>query len=347
MNPGVDPQLLDRFVPLNALRAEFRARLARTAQIGERSAGEFLFRLGEPAKSAMFLLDGVIELIGETGSPARLISARDAAATHRLPHQSPRRVSALCATQVRYLAIDSALLDVMLTWEQQSQVVVGELNIEQLETEGDWMTELLKVPLFQRLPPPNLQGLFLSMKPVDMLAGETVVRQGDDGNYFYVITAGSCEVTRRTPVGGLLKLAELGPGDSFGEDALIANEPRNATVTMLSDGRLMRLSKAEFRELLKEPLTRRVTLWQARRLLSAGATRWLDVRLTTEFEAMHMPGSLNLPLHLLRMRMGTLDPAIRYIACCDTGRRSAVAAFLLARENFDVLLLDRGWEGAP
>jgi len=54
-----------------------------------------------------------------------------------------------------------------------------------------------------------------------------------------------------------------------------------------------------------------------------------------------------LPLHLLRMRMGTLDPAIRYIACCDTGRRSAVAAFLLARENFDVLLLDRGWEGAP
>ncbi len=66
---------------------------------------------------------------------------------------------------------------------------------------------------------------------------------------------GKCVVTRETPLNrDGIKLAELGVGDTFGEEALIAEAKRNATVTMITDGVLMRLNKKDFRELMNEPL---------------------------------------------------------------------------------------------
>ncbi len=62
-------------------------------------------------------------------------------------------------------------------------------------------------------------------------------------------------VTRETPMNRSgLKLAELGVGDTFGEEALISEAKRNATVSMLTDGVLMRLNKQDFRDLMNEPL---------------------------------------------------------------------------------------------
>ena len=74
-----------------------------------------------------------------------------------------------------------------------------------------------------------------------------MIKQGTEGDYFYVVVAGKCVVTRETPLNKEgIKLAELGPGDSFGEEALIAEAKRNATVTMSTDGTLMRLGKTRF-----------------------------------------------------------------------------------------------------
>ena len=127
------------------------------------------------------------------------------------------------------------------------------------------MTTLLQTKAFHRIPPANIQAIFMRMQRVPYRAGEVVIKQGDEGDYFYAIVSGKCVVTRETPLNKEgIKLAELGVGDTFGEEALIAEAKRNATVTMLTDGVLMRLNKQDFRELMNEPLLQWVTYEQAR-----------------------------------------------------------------------------------
>ena len=94
------------------------------------------------------------------------------------------------------------------------------------------MTTLLQTKAFHRIPPANIQAIFMRMQRVDYKAGEVVIKQGDEGDYFYVIVKGKCAVTRETPLNKEgIKLAELGMGDTFGEEALISDAKRNANVT--------------------------------------------------------------------------------------------------------------------
>ena len=154
----------------------------------------------------------------------------------------------------------------MLTWDQTGSYEVTELQT-QLEGAGsdDWMTTLLQTKAFHRIPPANIQAIFMRMQRVAYKAGEVVIKQGDEGDYFYVIVKGKCVVTRETPLNKEgIKLAELGIGDTFGEEALISEAKRNATVTMLTDGALMRLDKQDFRKLLNEPMLQWVSYEQAR-----------------------------------------------------------------------------------
>ena len=83
-------------------------------------------------------------------------------------------------------------------------------------------------------------------------------------------------------------LAELEVGACFGEEALLSDRPRNATVTLIEDGVVLRLDRQDFFALLKAPVVDEVSLGEASRLLAAGA-QWLDVRLQDEYERAHAP----------------------------------------------------------
>jgi CRP-like cAMP-binding protein len=182
----------------------------------------------------------------------------------------------------------------------------------------------------------------MRMEQVNHPAGHVVLRQGEAGDYFYVLMEGRCVVTREVPNQKPVRLAELDVGACFGEEALISDSPRNATVTLLTYGKLMRLSKADFRQLLNEPLARKVAFAEAKRQVEAGSARWLDVRMPTEVAANPVPGAINIPLFMLRMKLNLLDPAQRYIAICDSGRRSSVAVFVLTQKGYDVSMVADG-----
>jgi len=204
------------------------------------------------------------------------------------------------------------------------------------------MTVLLQSRAFHRIPPANLQAVFIRMQRVEYAAGDTIIRQGDEGDYFYVVVSGRCVVTRETPLNrDGIKLAELGMGDTFGEEALISGARRNATVTMLTDGALMRLGKDDFNSLLNEPLLRWVDYGEAQRIV-AGGGRWLDVRLPSEFEHCHFDNAINVPLYFVRLKLKTLEPSVPYVVCCDNGRRSSAAAYLLSERGFDTVVLKDG-----
>ena len=110
-----------------------------------------------------------------------------------------------------------------------------------------------------------------------------------------------------------IKLAELGPGDSFGDQALISDEKRSATVTMLTDGTLMRLNKSDFNSLLKEPMLQWVSYAEGTERVANTGAKWLDVRMPSEFASAHLPGAINLPLYVLRKRPARSRPHVYHV----------------------------------
>jgi rhodanese-related sulfurtransferase len=254
----------------------------------------------------------------------------------------PRKVNARARTDIEFIAIDSDLLDVMLTWDQTGSYEVSELQDDESSEGDDWMTTLLQTKAFHKIPPANIQAIFMRMQRVSYRAGDIVIKQGDEGDFFYVVTEGKCAVTRETPLNkDGIKLAELRTGDTFGEEALISEAKRNATVTMLTDGVLMRLAKEHFNKLLNEPMLNWVDVAKAEQIVAAGG-KWLDVRLPSEYENFHKADAINIPLYFIRLKLKTLDKSTPYIVCCDTGRRSSAGAYILSERGFTTHVLKGG-----
>jgi rhodanese-related sulfurtransferase len=136
-------------------------------------------------------------------------------------------------------------------------------------------------------------------------------------------------------------LAELGPGQGFGEEALLSGGKRNATVTMLEDGVLMRLAANDFDVLLRMPLVKGLEVDEAIGLLHGGGVL-VDVRMEEEFRKGTLKGAINLPLPQLRAKAEELDRQRPYLIFCDDGRRAATAAFLLAQRGFETHVLASG-----
>ena len=341
-----DVATLRKLSPLDGMKKDNLAALARKVSITELPAGRTLFKEGDSARQVYWLIAGLIEL-REGERTVAMIRGGTPEARNPLAPKLPRRVSARAVDAIEYLSVDSDLLDMMITWDQTGTYEVGELQAHFGGGSGDdWMTTLLQTKAFHRIPPANIQAIFMRMQRTPTRTGEVIIRQGTDGDYFYAIVSGKCAVTRETPLNQEgIRLAELTVGDTFGEEALISESKRNATVTMLSDGVLMRHSKQDFRELMNEPLQQWVSYPEAREIIQRGV-RWLDVRLPSEFQNLAIEGALNIPLYFIRLKLATLDRNTPYIVYCDTGRRSAAGAFILLERGFDAYVLRGGMSSA-
>lgn len=338
---SLDIAQLKSFSPLDGLKAENLRALAEKTVVQELPGGRFLFRKGDTERRTIYVVSGEVEL-RDGDRMLAVIEGGKPDARSPLSPGLPRRVSARARSRVEFISVDSDLLDVMLTWDQTGSYEVGELRGDNLPESDDWMTTLLQTKAFHRIPAANIQAIFMRMKQVNFKAGDIVIKQGDEGDFFYVITNGRCTVTRETPLSkDGIKLAELGPGDTFGEEALISQARRNATVTMATDGSLMRLGQDDFNTLMNEPMLQWIDFDTASSLVGGGA-QWLDVRLPSEFESYHQEGAINIPLYFIRLKLKTLDPDKSYVVCCDTGRRSSAAAFVLSERGFNAYVLRGG-----
>lgn len=103
------------------------------------------------------------------------------------------------------------------------------------------LARLEAIDLFEPLSAPVVERLAWHLIPFEARSGEIVIREGDHGDRFYIITEGRAEAT----VGGTI-VGTLGVGDYFGEIALLRDVPRTATVTAVEDLRLVTLDRAEF-----------------------------------------------------------------------------------------------------
>jgi len=340
MSKQVDISKLRQLSPLGSLKKDNLEALVRKTELKVVKPGERVFNEGDSAKRTIWLLNGNIDLRKSDVTQKSIIGGTEEAKNALAP-QLPRQFTAVATTNCDIVTIDSDLLDVMLTWDQTGQYEVSELQ-GAAESGDDWMTTLLQTKAFHRIPPANIQAIFMRLQQVNHRAGDVIIKQGDEGDYFYIITRGRCIVTRETPLNkDGIRLAELEVGDTFGEEALISEAKRNATVYMESDGSLMRLGKDDFRTLLNEPMLEWVDRKRASEIIAQGG-KWLDVRLPSEFETYHSEGAINIPLYFIRLKLKSLDPAVTYVVCCDTGRRSSAGAFILNERGFQTVVLKGG-----
>lgn len=329
---SITPEQLDFYVPLQCLDLNARRQLLQQSTLIAARRGE---RLHLDAQATLYLLEGRVELMPAPDQEPLLIEAHDPLARHRL---SPALHALRCVSDCQFLRVDSELPDLLLSRmpdEDALQAGVRPGN------EPDWMATLLNLPWFQRMTPFQLQAMFLRMQAIHAEPGELIVREQEPGDYFYVIVSGRCAVSRQGE-GNARALAELQAGSCFGEEALLGDQARNASVTMLSRGQLMRLSKADFQDLLRAPIEARRSASEALAQIRAQQARLLDVRSAQAFSHDGLPEALNLPLPQLRERAAALDPEQEWIVGCDTTRHSSVAVFLLVQRGLRAVLLDGG-----
>jgi CRP-like cAMP-binding protein len=126
-----------------------------------------------------------------------------------------------------------------------------------------YIEHLTQVPLFSACSQDELRKLSRRTTDIPIAAGHTLVKEGERGLEFFVIVSGRAKVSRKGR-----KVGELGPGEFFGELALLIDAGRNATVTALTPMEAIVLSRREFDAALADAprMTRKIMSGMARRL---------------------------------------------------------------------------------
>ena len=206
----------------------------------------------------------------------------------------------------------------------------------------DWMSRFLQSPLAQNLPATCIQQVLAKLEHRDVEKGEAIVRRGEVGIAIYIVTRGLAAVNIDEHILHDGREIALIPGDYFGEESLVADTLRNATVIMEADGAVARLDRAVFDELVRPHLVREADDAMMERSLTAGTDNSLaiiDVRFPIEYRRDALPASTNIPISLLRARLGMLDKSRQHLVTRHGGRRSELAVFLLRQAGFDAYLM--------
>lgn len=340
MSENFDREMAVRqLAPINRLPPENLEALIAVGEFQTVFDGQVVYVQGHQDEFVHYLIDGTVELLWN-GNTVKRLPADSKAARRALDRPGRKRYTVRALSNCIVLRFPRSVYDAQL---EEGNLLTGPRQVEvseiAAEKSSNWMIKMLQSELFARLPAINIQKIFGRMQRITVAADQTIVKQGDVGDYYYVIERGFCEVSRQIPGGKEIHLADLQAGDSFGEAAIISNEPRGASVTMLSDGTLMRLSVDDFNELIREPLLRGMSVHTALSEIEEGA-QWLDIRYPEDHAKSVLRNSHNMPLNVLRLQASRLDRAKRYIVCSTSPEHSAVGAFLLIERGFVVDYLD-------
>lgn len=326
--------------------------------VRRRERSHTLLEIGDWPQQLVYLVMGELKMEFADSSTQVLVRGSDDA-QRPLGKWGQALVSAKAITDIELLCLDDDELEIMLILEQLAaqkmlqdpshkipeEGAVGAVETpEAIKAAGVSALQSLAGGALHALPAADLEHLLKHFERIKTRRGDTLVRQDEEGDYYYLIETGRCLVTRMI-TGMSMTLAELKAGDAFGEEALVTDATRNATVTMKSDGVLLRLAKKDFVELLRARLLQKISHAEAWQRAASGAV-WLDVRFAAEHQYDGIPGARNISLNTIREAYALLDPQEEYIVYCQNGRRSAAAAFLLAQRGFRANLLEGGLYGS-
>ncbi len=336
---------LYRCEPLSTLEKNQVPVLISLSSVEKYSAGAPLYDGDIPDEVMIYLLKGSLQIVQPGAESDATLEAGTDAALCVISKKNFADASITTVTEVELIRIEKELFETLIAWGQisapETEVVMSEDGIVTIDR-ASWLNSMIKSPTFRSLPAANIEQLLNKLEPIRVNAGDLIIRQGDVGDYFYMINNGAVMVTiSPEKEEDTIIMAELGEGGSFGEAALISDKPRNASITMLEDGVLLRLSKEDFINLLKQPTLRWVEYEKGLSIVKHGAM-WIDVRLQKEYEHGHLEGAINIPMRELHRLARNLKGDIPYICYCETGTRSSAAAFALSQYDLRIAVLKGG-----
>ncbi len=345
MNSKVSFDVLKKFSPFDSLADEYLQQILPHTKVTDIQKSQLIFKRGRIQPALYYLLEGQVSLVDSSFSSKQLSAGEKGAGFALNEINSPTKFSAVAQGDVRLLEVSQAPLDQIMAWSQSvaNEGALpeedGRFNAEGFVVEdSDWIAHLLGSPMFARIPPANLQSLFQRFQARDVAAGETIVKGGEVGDFFYVVAKGKAQVF---PVADVpAEPVYLRDGDFFGEEALVGETTRNASVKMVTNGTLMALGKEDFKALLQQPLLSYVDSQELSRLKDDHAdVQLIDVRLPIEYRHLHLNDTINIPLHKLRNRLSALERGCLYVITDDAGARSEVAAQLMIQDGQHVMIL--------
>ena len=340
----LSPDVLKNYTPLHSLTNEHLTRLTKRVLVEDIAKGAEICREGSTDSNAIYLLEGGVELSSQSSSMKRILQAGTADAYFPLGPGMPRPYTIKATTAARIFRIDNSKLDRAVLLDEVSTTITRIHDAgSAFHGDSEWLEQMLATPAFSALPRERVAMMLLKLEPLMVKTGAPVIRQGEEGDYYYIIKEGEFSVSRKNDQGKVSLVNKLKRGGVFGEEALLTGEPRNANIVAMTDGIVMRLAKADFVDLLKKPLIAYVTVDEAQDRLRRGA-RLVDVRSAVDFQQGALKGSVNIPITDLRGRLRELDTIYSYVLYCRSGVQSEVAAFLLRQRGFDVAVLRNGLE---
>ncbi len=339
----ITAEALQEYYPFNKIQFKFFPMLLKELEFFSKQKGEKLYEINRRAENTKYLTKGVIQVTTDKGRE-KIIKSTSLQSKYPIgdANKSNTMDAIVASTHATGFQISSTLLDHFLVWNDSYSKAPLDSPLRG-HRNYDWVMGLLKSQSVQMLPQGNVGEMFEVLDSKAFANGAEVISEGDVGDYCYIIARGRAEVYK-CGSNGEYKVAELAPGDLFGESALVSDEPRNATVKMSADGLLMTLSGKQFGKLLKAHVVRWITAEETLEKITQGATL-LDVRERPEFQQMGIQGCMNIPINELHSKLSTIDKSRVIITCSNMGSRCASAAFTLATKGFDVYALQGGIGG--
>lgn len=217
------------------------------------AAGETLFQQGDPGDSMYLIVSGEASVVGSgpDGKPRQLALIGPGRDVGELALWVGDRRSATVRTVVPTRAARLTREAFTRFTQRHPDVVAGiDRHVGRRLRHAQLGRALHASGLFGELQEGVLRELEALLEPVWIEGGSTVFRQGDEGDALYLVISGLVQVLLEQAGGEPRILAALGPGEIFGEMALLEHEPRSATVRALRDSQLARLARADCERLL-------------------------------------------------------------------------------------------------
>lgn len=248
----MDVAPLKNLVPLHTLDDELLGRLAEQLAPESLPPGTVLCEQGDRESEAIYLLEGGVEMTAAGSAMKRTVMGGTPDAAYALAPGTPRQFTARTTTAVRVLRIPSEKLDRVMVFERLTTIVTtmnpgGEVRMEK---DPRVETAVAGSAPFRHLPRRQIGELLEALLPVKARKGETILKQGQPNDIFFVVQDGRVEATHRDAQGKERIRRTLERGATFGAEALLSGAPSPTTVVALENTVLLTLSRQVFERFL-------------------------------------------------------------------------------------------------
>ncbi len=241
--------LIDALPAFDDLDEEVLSDLAGRVEIMSVGDGQAVFRRGDVADAFYVVRSGTIRIEDENEAEGdttvlTTLERGDAFGELGLLGSAPRAATARAEGRTTLFRVDKASFD---------RLLADDITAPSFAPTMQAYAELRALPVFRGLSSADLALVLAHGSWVSVAPGEVVIERGEAGDAFYALGAGQVDVIRDDEV-----VATLGPGDHFGEVALLTDAPRNATVVAHTPARVFRLDREGFTEVVARTLRRGV-----------------------------------------------------------------------------------------